>query len=672
MLASALLSVSRTEAAKELPCCVTGVVTMASSWRPNSCVIASVDDPNGPAVYVGGSRYDCADSGLVGFEAFREGLVVEVVGKTAKFAFAPGIRASRFVRLGDQTLPPAPEVRLRDLDWGVMDNRRVTLRGALMEARPGDAKGGKAVFSRLLMSTPDGQFVAHVPGPVAQWRGWIDAELSLTGCAMTFYNQKAEFLGVHLELASPEAVRVLAPAPAEPFALPESPIDEVLLVPGVSGPDGHRRRVRGMVAYARNGCFCLRSGRVSLRVRTEVAGKLTPGDEVEVVGFPVMVGNQSELRAAIWRKTETRREAEPAIELWPNALDTVPSDLQGTPYDYEGRHVRLTGDWVRYERRETEAVAFVQFGNRLVRVHFDGAPWCERLEGFLPRVTVTGFCSLTMEAGLPLGRDQQIQEVDVYSAEVVPVPDAAWKAHERRRAWLLAGRGVLAALVALQCLLLWRTLRARARARHLAAIAAERKRMAGDLHDNLEQHLAGARLMLRTMVSLNPDLPDGAKEMVSEAAQILAQAKLEVRRTVWNLRSDELFEGSLEKVLKSVAKRINQAGAVLVRTALRGLPQTGDRNQFADLVFVVQEAVTNAVKHGKARNVVFASDPLPGGGFVLRVLNDGEPFDADKVLGPAAGHYGLTGMRERAQRAKFGLSWGQEGRWTYVRMEVRG
>ena len=91
---------------------------------------------------------------------------------------------------------------------------------------------------------------------------------------------------------------------------------------------------------------------------------------------------------------------------------------------------------------------------------------------------------------------------------------------------------------------------------------------------------------------------------------------------------------------------------------------------------IVREAVTNALKHGKAKNIAIVSDPIEvshrgGQGFALRVLNDGEPFEREKALGPQTGHFGLAGMEERAHKSGFKLSFGMEGRWTCVRLEVK-
>ena len=50
-------------------------------------------------------------------------------------------------------------------------------------------------------------------------------------------------------------------------------------------------------------------------------------------------------------------------------------------------------------------------------------------------------------------------------------------------------------------------------------------------------------------------------------------------------------------------------------------------------------------------------------------LLDGAPFEIDRALGPETGHYGLSGMRERALRNRLSLSWGVEDQWSYVQLE---
>ena len=129
-------------------------------------------------------------------------------------------------------------------------------------------------------------------------------------------------------------------------------------------------------------------------------------------------------------------------------------------------------------------------------------------------------------------------------------------------------------------------------------------------------------------------------------------------------------------LIADVAKELDERGVARTRCRLRGIPDGIGTGVKADLVAVVQQAVTNAISHGKAKNIVIVSDGAAdaaknaGGRFVLRVLNDGEPFDAAKALGPAAGHFGLANMRLRAKRSGFSIEWTREGKWNAVRMEV--
>ncbi len=199
----------------------------------------------------------------------------------------------------------------------------------------------------------------------------------------------------------------------------------------------------------------------------------------------------------------------------------------------------------------------------------------------------------------------------------------------------------------------------------MSVVAEERRRMAADLHDTIEQHLAGANLLAAGVLALD-DVPPDVVEAMRTLAGLLANAKAEVRSAVMNLRSADGVSRPLAESLEEIAHSLEKTG-VNARRWLRGLPNDMPEAAVQDILLIVREATTNAVKHGKARTVVFTSDPA-GDGCVLRVLNDGEPFDADAALGPETGHYGLSGMRERAVRCGASISWGRNGRWTYVEL----
>lgn len=197
-------------------------------------------------------------------------------------------------------------------------------------------------------------------------------------------------------------------------------------------------------------------------------------------------------------------------------------------------------------------------------------------------------------------------------------------------------------------------------------VSVERRRMAADLHDTIEQHLAGANLIAAGVLGLE-DVPADVVEAMKTLTGLLANAKAEVRSAVLNLRGAGIGEKTLAATIGDMAASLEKTG-VKVRKCLRGLPERLPEGVHQDILLILREATTNAVKHGKARQVVFTADPRDPGGFVLRVLNDGAPFEVSRALGPETGHYGLSGMRERALRNRLEISWGVQEAWTCVEL----
>ena len=199
-------------------------------------------------------------------------------------------------------------------------------------------------------------------------------------------------------------------------------------------------------------------------------------------------------------------------------------------------------------------------------------------------------------------------------------------------------------------------------------VAAERRRMAADLHDTIEQHLAGANLIAAGVLGFE-NVSRDVVEAMQTLMGLLSNAKDEVRSAVLNLRGAGVGKKDLAETIADVAVSLEKMG-VKVRKCLRGLPGSLPAGLHQDILLILREATTNAVMHGKARHVVFTADPRDGGGFVLRVLNDGAPFDVSCAPGPETGHYGLSGMRERALRNRLEISWGAQDAWTYVKLVV--
>ena len=92
-------------------------------------------------------------------------------------------------------------------------------------------------------------------------------------------------------------------------------------------------------------------------------------------------------------------------------------------------------------------------------------------------------------------------------------------------------------------------------------------------------------------------------------------------------------------------------GGAAVRTSIRiaGTPQRMSPVTEKNLLRIFQEAVANALRHAQAQAIDIELK-YEAENLALRVRDDGRGFDAERAIQLGIGHYGLTGMRERAER----------------------
>lgn len=182
-----------------------------------------------------------------------------------------------------------------------------------------------------------------------------------------------------------------------------------------------------------------------------------------------------------------------------------------------------------------------------------------------------------------------------------------------------------------------------------AAVVSERNRMARELHDTLQQGLTGIALLLLKAAKANVGKsPAVAHQHLDNALNQVGSSVGDVRRCVWDLRSDALRRGGLVEALHKMGRHLPPGAFaqfnVYVLGAVRPLPATAEMSALG----VAQEAVTNAVRHAAARHisieVCFETCQVS-----LCVRDDGRGFDKEATLAAAAGHFGLLGMRERVE-----------------------
>jgi PAS domain S-box-containing protein len=178
----------------------------------------------------------------------------------------------------------------------------------------------------------------------------------------------------------------------------------------------------------------------------------------------------------------------------------------------------------------------------------------------------------------------------------------------------------------------------------------ERRAIARELHDELGQVLTAVRLNLQTLrrrardPELAPVFEDGLK--------LLETAIAEVRTLSARLRPTILDDLGLEAALRSHLERRSVRAELELDTDI-SLPQPRLDPAVETACFrIVQEAMTNAVRHARARRLAVALR-VEDGALVLSVRDDGEGFDLAAAARRAARgeSAGLSGMEERAQLA---------------------
>ena len=175
-------------------------------------------------------------------------------------------------------------------------------------------------------------------------------------------------------------------------------------------------------------------------------------------------------------------------------------------------------------------------------------------------------------------------------------------------------------------------------------LAAERQRIARELHDTLSQGLTGLVLQLE---AVKAHLEAGRGE---RAIAIIDQSLARARSTLADSRSaiDDLraVPTGMPEAMRAKTERFTQATGIPCELSLalgdtKIPPATSDH-----LLRILNEALTNVTRHAKADQVWIRFEAT-NSHLELEIKDDGQGFEPGIVTGD--GHYGLLGLRERAR-----------------------
>ncbi|MBS0558058.1 MAG: histidine kinase [Proteobacteria bacterium] len=197
-----------------------------------------------------------------------------------------------------------------------------------------------------------------------------------------------------------------------------------------------------------------------------------------------------------------------------------------------------------------------------------------------------------------------------------------------------------------------------------AAKEDERRHLARELHDEFGQALTSAKINLGLALA-RPPSTDGAAR-ISDTIAVIDGLLGQVRALSLDLRPPLLDEMGLVPALEGYLNAVSARSGLVLRQRLDAQAEWVALDREITVFRIVQEAVTNAVRHAGARTLdvsLIARD----GGVAISVRDDGKGFDAGTTLAAGGPGLGLFGMRERA--LDLGGSWAVEsgpGRGTLV------
>lgn len=198
-----------------------------------------------------------------------------------------------------------------------------------------------------------------------------------------------------------------------------------------------------------------------------------------------------------------------------------------------------------------------------------------------------------------------------------------------------------------------------------AGVAAERARLAAEIHDTLAQGFTSLVTLVQAAESELDGDRDKARRHLQLAARTARENLGEARALVAGLAPSALGTGSLDDAIRRQLERLAEETPIEATYQVEGESVALPTALEVVLLRAVQESLTNVRKHSGASKVSVRLC-VNGSAATLRVADDGTGFDATR---PADG-FGLVGMRTRAEQVGGSLMVHSGGSGTTVELEV--
>lgn len=622
--AAQLRALSAAEAAQRLPVRLRGVVT---ALNPGASVF--IQDGTGGTFI---TRTDAKITRL-----FKPEDEVLVEGVSYEGLFLPGIASATMKRIGHAELPHPVSVTYDDLLSGRFHYERVELSGIV---RSVEWFSHRHCFVLKVAVGARKLDVELVDSSATNLPPLVNARVRAIGLAAGYINPRRQLRSPALLVSRREDLRVEVPPPADLFQEPQVATTELLKF-APEGLSGHRVRVRGVVTHQQPGeSVFLRDATDGLLVRTAQTNQVQAGDLIEAAGFPVMGRFGAFLEDAEFRVVGREFTPEPI----PSSVQRI---LRGSN---DANLVTLEARLLDVMEGDAESVLVLSQDDTVFRARLAHLPPALR-HGSLLRLT--GVCRVSDSdlAGPRFRANPLEMELLLRTPADIQIlsQPPAWTT---QRFGVIAGGLLVLALTACGWVVLLRRRVARQRAIILEkvqreAVLEERHRMAREMHDTLAQSFSGLGFQLDALNTRLPSAQADAHAQLEVAREMVRHGRESLRRSLMNLRAQELERGDLPDVLPELARQITVGTGIELRCAIERPAPSLPEAVAANLLRIGQECLVNAVRHAHPKNIELALNHEPGQ-VRLRIADDGAGFDPAQLNGNGNGHFGWRGIRERA------------------------
>jgi len=263
----------------------------------------------------------------------RPGDLVEITGVTAPGDYASIIEASQIEKIGHPGLPThARKVTMDDLESGVYDTDWIQVEGRVRSIHR------EPNIVSLIVAAKGGSFGAvTTPEPGVDYDRLVDSLIELTANTAPVFNQRRQMVAVHLFFPSMREVRVIEPAPPDPFG--QKPISALDMFRFSSDASAiHRVHVQGTVTLDWPGrMLCIQDRDSPLCMQATQSDTVPLGSRVDVVGFPTIRVFKPTLEYPVFRVSERSGSSLEPVAV--TADRTFKDDLDGKVVEVEAELV---------------------------------------------------------------------------------------------------------------------------------------------------------------------------------------------------------------------------------------------------------------------------------------------------------------------------------------------